>query len=332
MIENVLGKAGNRKSPGSSLFSGISCPAQSYCEAFSEGYEIRPHWQGLLSAFDTLGSNALRKYNERARHMRREDGATINPFDDQGKRGTSWDLDLVPLPITAIEWNGIESGLIQRAALLEKIVGDIYGPQGLLKNGSLPAELVYANPNFLHSCHNIKPPQNRFLTFYAADIYRAEDGRFRVFRDYASHPTGLGYALENRIVMSRVVAELYKKNQILRLAPFFRTFQRANLQRTSSGKENPGIVLLSPGPENKIYFEHALLSRYLGYPLVEAQDLTVRNGKVFLKKLDGLEPVEAIFRCVWCRAPRFDKVEGHVTWTNATHATLMCDLVGGVRF
>ena len=296
MIENNSQKSGNLKNPGVPLFHGLSFPAQSYCEAFSDSYELRPHWQQILSAFNSLGGAALMKCNERARHMRHEDGATINPFDDPGRRGTSWDLDLVPLPITAAEWNDLESGLIQRAQLLEKIVSDTYGAQSLLKNGQIPAELIYANPNFLHSCHNIKPPQNRFLTFYAADIYRAEDGRFRVFRDYASHPAGLGYALENRIVMSRVVSELYKKNQILRLAPFFRTFQRATLQRTSSGKENPGIVLLSPGPDSKIYFEHALLSRYLGYPLVESQDLTVRNGKVYLKKLVGLEPVEAIFR------------------------------------
>jgi uncharacterized circularly permuted ATP-grasp superfamily protein/uncharacterized alpha-E superfamily protein len=278
------------------LFSGLSCPARAYCEHFAGDNGVRPHWQSLLSAFDGLGPDRLARYNERAGQMRREDGATINPFDEHGKRATSWGLDLLPLPITADEWSTIEAGLSQRAKLLERVLSDTYGPQNLLKSGSLPAELVYANPNFLHGCHNIAVPGNRYLTFYAADIYRAEDGRFRVFRDYGSHPAGLAYALENRIVMSRVVAELYKKHQILRLAPFFRTFQRTIQQRTSPGRENPGVVLLSPGPESSIYFEHALLSRYLGYLLVESQDLTVRNGKVYLKKLDGLELVEAVFR------------------------------------
>ncbi len=158
------------------------------------------------------------------------------------------------------------------------------------------AELVFANPNFLHSCHGIEPSGNRFLTFYAADLYRGADGRFRVLRDYGSHPAGLGYALENRIVMSRVFSELYHKTQIRRLAPFFQTFHRALIERASLRRDDPGIVLFSPGPDSPIYFEHALLSRYMGYPLVEGQDLTVRNGKVFLKKLAGLEPVEAIFR------------------------------------
>ena len=134
------------------------------------------------------------------------------------------------------------------------------------------------------------------MTCYAADLYRGEDGRFRVLRDYGANPAGLGYALENRIVMSRVFAELYHKAQIQRLAPFFQAFHRGLIHRAALRQEDPGIVLLSPGPDSRIYFEHALLSRYLGYPLVEGQDLTVRNGKVFLKKLAGLEPVAAIFR------------------------------------
>jgi len=295
MIETAT-NSGRPAPAGLPLFSSTHYPGQAYCEPFSSLYEPRPHWQQILAAIDTYGAETLNTFHDRAGRMRHEDGATINPFDDPGKRGTSWDLDLIPLPISVLEWNQLESGLIQRATLLEKIVADTYGPQQLLKTGQLPAELIYANPNFLHSCHNLRPPGQRFLSFYAADLYRAEDGHYRVFRDYGSNPVGLGYALENRIVMSRVFSALYHKTQILRLAPFFQFFQRAISERISSGKEDPDIVLLSPGPESRIYFEHALLSRYLGYPLVESQDLTVRNGKVFLKKLVGLEQVEAIFR------------------------------------
>lgn len=273
-----------------------SLPIDGYCEAFSDQNQTREHWQPILSALDAKEPDDLKQHHERARRMRHEDGATINPFDESTRRSTSWALDMIPLPIAEREWSGIEAGVTQRAQLLEKILADTYGPQALLKNGSIPAELIFANPNFLHSCHGIQPSGNRFLTFYAADLYRAPDGRFRVLRDYASNPAGLGYALENRIVMSRVFSELYHKTQIRRLAPFFQSFHRALIQRASLRREDPGIVLFSPGPDSHIYYEHALLSRYLGYPLVEGQDLTVRNGKVFLKKLAGLEPVEAIFR------------------------------------
>lgn len=279
-----------------SLFDPFACPSDAYNEAFAGPATPREPWQALMAALDGAGTAVLARRQERIRRMRHEDGATYNPFDDPSGRGVPWALDTIPLPLAAAEWSTLKAGLIQRAFLLEQILADVYGAQNLLKEGRLPAELIFANPNFLQACHGIVPAGNRFLTYYAVDVYRDIDGRFRVLRDYGGNPAGLGYALENRIVLSRVHSELYQQTQIQRLAPFFQTFQRAIIQRADLPDEDPGIVLLSPGPESRIYFEHALLSRYLGYPLVEGQDLTVRNGQVLLKKLAGLEPVAAIFR------------------------------------
>ena len=279
-----------------SMFDTVAFPGDAYGEAFFSPASPREHWGSLVAALDATGPDVLKKRQERIRRMRHEDGATYNPFDDPTGRGTPWALETIPLPLTAGEWSGLEAGLIQRACLLEQILTDTYGPQNLLNGGWIPSALVFANPNFLRPCHGIQPAGNRFLTYYAADLYRGPDGRFRVLRDYGANPAGLGYALENRIVISRVFPELYHQTQIRRLAPFFHTFHHSLIQRASLRQEDPGIVLLSPGPDSRIYFEHALLSRYLGYPLVEGQDLTVRNGKVFLKKLAGLEPVEAIVR------------------------------------
>jgi len=279
-----------------SLFGRIKFPGDAYGEAFLSPGTARAHWASLVAALDATGPDVLEKRQDRVRRMRHEDGATYNPFDDPTGRGTPWALDMIPLPLTAGEWAGLEAGLIQRARLLEQILVDTYGPQNLLNNGWIPPALVFANPNFLRPCHGIHPAGNRYLTYYAADLVRGPDGRFRVLRDYGANPAGLGYALENRIVISRVFPELYHQTQIRRLAPFFHAFHHSLIQRAALRQEDPGIVLLSPGPDSRIYFEHALLSRYLGYPLVEGQDLTVRNGKVFLKKLAGLEPVEAIVR------------------------------------
>lgn len=292
-------KAGGNNASGNqplSHFDAITWSENSYCEGFSGQGDPRPHWQSLIKALAERSKEDLAANHDRAGRMRHEDGATINPFDDLTEQTTSWGLDMIPLPLSEQEWSGIETGIKQRAHLLEKILQDTYGPQQLLKNKNIPSELIFANPNFLHQFHNVQPPGDRFLTFYAADIYRAPDGQFRVLRDYGSKPAGLGYALENRIVMSRLFSSLYHKSRIRRLAPFFKSFHKALTERLSIHKEDPTIVLLSPGPNSHIYFEHAMLSRYLGYPLVEGQDLTVRNGKVFLKKLSGLEPVEAIFR------------------------------------
>ena len=286
----------NHPPEASPLFETVAGAGSAFNEAFTPLGQPREHWRPVLAAFGAIAPEALRQRQERVKRMRHEDGATYNPFDSPDGKGTPWALDMIPLPLTPVEWSGLEAALIQRAGLMERILADVYGPQHLLTNGLLPPELFLANPNFLHGCHGITPHGNRYLHYYAVDLYRGADGRFRVLRDHASHPAGLGYALENRIVISRMFPDLYHRTQIRRLAPFFRTLHDSLAQRAGQRKPDPAIMLLSPGPDSPIYFEHALLSRYLGYPLVEGQDLTVRSGRVYLKKLGGLEPVDAIFR------------------------------------
>ena len=162
-----------------SLFGALTFPANVYSEAFYAGATPREHWQSLLAALDTTDGDVLRRRQERVRAMRYEDGATYNPFDDMSVLGTPWAQEMIPLPLAAAEWAALEAGLIQRAHLLERILADVYGPQDLLKSGRIPPELVFANPNFLRPCHGIQPPGNRFLSYYAADLYRGPDGRFR---------------------------------------------------------------------------------------------------------------------------------------------------------
>lgn len=284
------------------LFQAFAGQAGGYNELFELSGTPRPHWQTLIDAFNSAGSERLQQRQQKAARMRHEDGATFNPFADQGGRISAWPLDLLPLAITSDEWREIETGVIQRARLLEAILEDVYGSQQLLAKGQIPAELIYANPAFLRPCHAIMPAGGRHLCLYAVDLFRGDNGRFTVLRDYGDNPAGLGYALENRIVISRIFSELYHTTQIRRLAPFFHRLHRSILERNALGQQDPGVVVLSPGPECQTYFEHAFLSRYLGYPLVEGQDLTVRNGQVYLKKLAGLEPVEAIFRQIADRA------------------------------
>jgi len=286
-------------SPSTPLFDTAAWSGSSYREAYSSPGVLRPHWETLVAEFRRRGEDTLATDHQRSIRMRHEDGATINPFDvPTGRQGTPWELDIIPLPITPAEWQTLETGLIQRAVLLERVLADIYGDQQLLKSGALPPELVHANPRFLHPCHNIVPTSRRYLSVYAVDVYRNPDGGFTVYRDHGGHPAGLGYALENRIVMSRLFPEFYHRTQIRRLAPFFQSLNWALIQRSPQKNEDPGICLFTPGPDSPLYFEHALLSRYLGYPLVEGQDMTVRNGQIFLKKLAGLEPVEALLRHV----------------------------------
>jgi uncharacterized circularly permuted ATP-grasp superfamily protein len=186
--------------------------------------------------------------------------------------------------------------MIQRAKLLNLVLSDLYGPQKLLRDGSLPAALLFGNPTFLRPCHGVRVPGGIYLHLHAADLARSPDGKWWVLADHTQSPAGAGYALENRIVMSRALPELYRECQVQRLAPFFATLRETLMHLAANDRPNPRIVLLTPGPQNATYFEHAFLARYLGYTLVEGGDLTVRDCRVYLKTLEGLQPVDVILR------------------------------------
>lgn len=280
------------------LFAHWAPASPGFDEAFAAPHTPRTHWQPILSAIGGLGPDELRQRQAQIARMRHEHGASFNPFDDPGDGHAPWELDPLPLPLPPEEWRRLEKGLVQRAVLLDAILEDLYGPQRLLAAGLLPPAMVFPNPRFLRPLVGLPQPPKPFLRFYAVDVYRDPQGAWRALSDFGAHPRGLGYALENRIIISRVFSRLYHRNRILRLAPFFSRFHQLLAGAARTHRDDPHIVILSPGPASPFYFEHAFLSRYLSYPLVESQDLTVRNGGVFLKKLAGLEPVDVILRCL----------------------------------
>ncbi|MBM4069022.1 MAG: hypothetical protein FJ271_08775 [Planctomycetes bacterium] len=265
-------------------------------EMLAESGALRPQWRGLCGALADLGMAELNRRWEEARQLIREHGVTYNLHGDPRGLDRPWQLDPVPLMISAAEASAIAAGLVQRARLFEKVLADIHGRQDVLSRGLLPAELVFGNPSFLPPCHGVALPGNRHLHFYAADLGRAPDGSIWVLGDRTQAPSGAGYALENRIVMSRMLPEVFRDCQVDRLALFFRAFRETMRTAAPYNRDNPRIVLLTPGPSNETYFEHAYLARYLGYTLVEGADLTVRDNRVYQKLLGGLQPVDVILR------------------------------------
>lgn len=258
--------------------------------------EICPHWQHFLDELGSLSQAEIDHNWDTAQRLVQENGTTYNVYDDSGGGARPWRLDPIPLLIGPDDWAELERGLIQRAKLLNEIVRDIYGPQRLLREGLLPAPLIYGNPNFLRPMHGIEPQDGVHLNFMAFDIARSPDRRWWVLSDRTQAPSGAGYALENRVVMARTMPDVFRTTQVHRLAGFFQTLSDNMVAAT--GKDEPLIVLMTPGPHNETYFEHAYLARYLGFPLVEGADLTVRDDKVFLKTLTGLKQVDLIFRRV----------------------------------
>jgi uncharacterized circularly permuted ATP-grasp superfamily protein/uncharacterized alpha-E superfamily protein len=267
-----------------------------YDEAWSDGVAPRPHWSRLMDSLRDIGPEELEQRCARAERRIRENGITYNIYSDPLGANRPWRIDLVPLLIPAEEWRFIEAGVVQRAKLLSLLLEDLYGPQELLKQGRFPAALLYANPEFLRPMVGVKIPAHNYLHILAVDLARSPDGQWWVLADRTQAPSGSGYALENRTIVADLLPELFRASNVQRLAPFFRA-QRDALTSLSA-RENPRIVLLTPGPHNETYFEHSYLAKYLGFTLVEGADLTVRERRVYLKTVGGLEQVDVILRRV----------------------------------
>jgi uncharacterized circularly permuted ATP-grasp superfamily protein/uncharacterized alpha-E superfamily protein len=256
---------------------------------------LRPHWRSLIGAFSALGDGGLRERAMRLDRAFEEEGVT-SVLPGASATALAWRCDPVPLPIPASEFAELEAGLAQRARLLEAVLEDLYGPQTLLADGTLPPALVFANPAFLRAGRFMETPSR--LQFYAADLLRGPDGAWRVVADRTAGASGVGFARENRRLLARVMPEAFRPVQVRQLRPFFDIWQDSLRRMAPSGTDrmNPTVALLTPGTGHPQWFEHMYLSRELSCALVEGGDLTVRGGAVFLKTLRGLQQVDVLLR------------------------------------
>ncbi len=280
------------------FLANYSPAAGAFDELLTDSGEPREHYLPLLSHLDSLGQEELKRRADTCRRLLHEGGITYNVYGDPRGMERPWQLDPVPFVLAAAEWRSLETSLIQRATLLNHVLADCYGPQELIRSGRLPPALVFGQPDFLRPCHGIKPPCETHLHFYAADLARTPDGQWWVVSDRTAIPTGAGYALANRLITSRLLPDPFRDGHVQRLAGFFREVRDSLARLAPHHTDNPRVVLLTPGPYNETYFEQAYLARYLGYMLVEGQDLTVRDDRVYLKTLSGLESVDVILRRV----------------------------------
>ena len=266
--------------------------------------KMPPHWAEFFQSYHRLGDEEIAGRNEDLTRLMRESGVTYNIYGDPSGLNRPWKLDIIPFLISQEEWPAIEAGLAQRARLLNAILEDIYGERRLIRSGVLPFELLYNHPGFLRQCCGIPLPGRQHLVMYSADIARGKDGRIWVVNDRTQAPSGSGYALENRTAMTRVVPELFDGLKVRHLSPYFNALRDgltdlAPRQRTHARKPAaPRIVILTPGSSNETYFEHAYLSSYLGFTLVQGNDLVVKDSYVWLKTMGGLQKVDVILRRV----------------------------------
>ncbi len=266
-------------------------------EMLLENGMVSSHWQNLNHEIDKLGLFELENRHNEIKRLIKENGVTYSVYKDPNGLNRPWQLDPLPYLIPQDRWQTIEKGLIQRAHLLDLIAKDIYGEQKIIKNRIVPLELIYGHSGFLRSCVQMNSNINQFLTIYAADMALGSDGRVWVLNDRTQAPSGLGYSLENRSVMSRVFPEWFQNSQVRKLTSFFKIY-RKTISALCLNKEDPRIVVLTPGQRNETYFEQAFLANYLGITLVQGEDLTIQNDKVWIRSIRGLEQVDIILRRV----------------------------------
>ncbi|MDK1490635.1 circularly permuted type 2 ATP-grasp protein [Sinorhizobium sp. 7-81] len=255
---------------------------------------VRPVWQRLLSTLGRLDETDLANRFARADRYLRDAGVFYRAYGGRGSSERSWPLSHIPVLIDEAEWAVVSQGLVQRAELLERVVADIYGENRLVQEGLLPPALVASNPEFLRPLVGVKPADGHFLHFCSFEIGRGPDGNWWVLSDRTEAPSGAGFALENRVATTRAFSNLYAETHVHRLAGFFGAF-RDTLQ---ARKQHPDdrIAVLSPGIANETYFEHAYIARYLGFMLLEGEDLTVVGGRVMVRTVAGLKPVGVLWR------------------------------------
>jgi uncharacterized circularly permuted ATP-grasp superfamily protein/uncharacterized alpha-E superfamily protein len=280
------------------LFKNYFSDFRDYDEVLKSNMTINPNWEKLLSNLTEMGTDTLISKQNEMDWLMDENGVTYNVYNDPKGMHRPWELNIVPFLIHQKEWETVEKGIKQRAELLNLILKDIYGERELIKNGIIPPEVIYAHRGFLRQCDQIQYKTAKNLLIYSADLARGPDGRMWVVNDRTQAPSGMGYALENRYSTSRILPDIFKDINVKQPSQFFFEFNQMLIEAAHQNKDNPNIVILTPGPLNETYFEHAYMSSFLGYPLVNGNDLVVRNGKVWMKSLKELKQVDVILRRV----------------------------------
>jgi uncharacterized circularly permuted ATP-grasp superfamily protein/uncharacterized alpha-E superfamily protein len=255
---------------------------------------VRPVWRHFVDQLARLTRDDVARRFARGDQYLRDAGVFFRQYDQGGSAERAWPLSHVPVLIEEAEWSAIAAGLRQRADLLERVAADLYGENRLVSEGYLPPAIVAGSPEWLRPLVGVRPRSGHWLHFVAFEVGRGPDGQWWVLGDRTQAPSGAGFALENRVATSRVFPELFAASNVHRLAGFFRSFRDA-LVGLCEGSES-SVAILTPGPHNETYFEHAYIARYLGMMLVEGEDLTVEGGRLMVRTVEGLRPISVLWR------------------------------------
>ncbi|WP_330183936.1 circularly permuted type 2 ATP-grasp protein [Nocardia sp. NBC_01503] len=284
-------------------FDAVGLPTDGYYdELVNGGGGLRPSWAELSTEFLELGRDGLHALDSRVRRLIEDDAITYTELGSVANEPAPprlWRLDPIPLLLDAAHWKDLEAGLVQRSRLLDAILTDVYGPRRTLTAGLLPPQIVFGHRGYVRAAHGISLPGRHQLFLHACDISRWSDGGFRVLADWAQAPSGAGYALADRRVVSAAIPEAFELASPLPLNPFVRAMRLMLVEAAPhAADEEPMVVVLSPGPQSETAFDQAYLASVLGFPLVENADLVVRDGRLWMRSLGTLKQVDVVLRRV----------------------------------
>src|SRR6187402_1068945 len=281
----------------SELMQSYLVDANTWDEMYNDS-AVREHYKHAVEFLQHLELEELNKKEELAKRLFMSQGVTFTVYSSGEGIEKIFPFDIIPRIITATEWGYIEKGIKQRLKALNLFLKDIYSNQFIIKDGVVPASMIYSCPHYLREMQNFPVPYDIYVHIAGIDLIRNNDGSFYILEDNLRTPSGVSYMLENREITKRIFPDLLPNNNVRSVMDYPNILHK-NLMSLSPGKSsNPTIVLLTPGIYNSAYFEHTTLARLMGVELVEGSDLVVDNHKVYMKTTGGLQQVDVIYRLV----------------------------------
>jgi uncharacterized circularly permuted ATP-grasp superfamily protein len=280
----------------------LSAPFQNYQleGAFDEMFDgsgaVRPHYAPLYDMLLELPSTELKRAKQESDLIFLNQGITFTVYGRQEGTERIFPHDLLPRVITRREWEHVEAGLKQRITALNLFLHDIYHAGRILDEGIVPRELVYTCKYFRRQMKGLKVPKDVYIAVTGTDLIRDLDGNFMVLEDNLRVPSGVSYMLTGRQVMKRIFPKVFRQSGVLPIEHYPQALLQSLNALAPDGRDEPNIVLLTPGVYNSAYFEHTFLARQMGIELVEGRDLIVHDNIVYMRTTSGLQRVDVIYR------------------------------------
>ena len=271
-------------------------PAGYFCEMFGRPGHLATHTSAIVERLGALPLADLRRRHAAAERELLNFGITFTVYSEKGQTDSILPFDVIPRVISALKWRKIETGVEQRVKAINLFLNDVYHHQKIIKDGVVPADLVFTNVNYRREMQDFDVPLGSYTQICGVDLVRGDDGEFRVLEDNVRTPSGVSYVIENRHLTRRAFPDLLRHFALRRVSDYGERLIDTLVELAPNGITNPQVVLLSAGTYNSAYFEHVFLAQEMGVPMVEGRDLFVDANHVFMKTINGPQPVHVIYR------------------------------------